>query len=304
MAGGLAGISIAMLGCDQREVDLAIALVGLGVDLRLVGFPEEGLLKKALHFPLPGEAVRKCSAVIAPMSNTDSAGIIKSRMDDNKEQSINLAEVISIIPSNTLLIIGVAKPIIKGLVTQYGLRLLEMAENDEIAILNSIPTAEGAIQVAMEHTPITIHNSRCLVLGLGRCGTTLAQSLVALGAKVTVCARSSSDLARAVALNSEILPLVNLNTQVGFDIIFNTIPAMVLPRSYLRLLEHNTIIIDIASSPGGVDFTAAEQLGIKAIHALSLPGKVAPKTAGQILTQTIPRLLEKFLGEENHDYKR
>lgn len=79
---------------------------------------------------------------------------------------------------------------------------------------------------------------------------------------------------------------------------------MVLPRSYLRQLSRDTVIIDIASGPGGTDFTAAQQLGLKAIHALSLPGRVAPKTAAAILVKTVPRLLENLLGEEDHGSER
>ncbi|HBN94740.1 MAG TPA: dipicolinate synthase subunit DpsA [Firmicutes bacterium] len=304
MASQLAGIPLTMLGCDEREVGLAEALVDLGVDLRLVGFPRAGSLKRALHFEEPAEAVRGTRAVIAPMSNTDAEGWITANIG-TKDMPIHLAQVIPLIPSQTPLLIGVAKPLIRGLATQYGLVLVEMAEIDEIAVLNSIPTAEGAIQVAMENTAITIHKSRCLVLGLGRCGTTLAQSLVGLGAHVTASSRSPMDLARAVALNCEPLPLSALPWRADFQIIFNTIPAMVLPRSYLRLLESTTVIVDIASGLGGTDFSAAEELGIQAIHALSLPGKVAPKTAAEILIKTIPHLLEKLLGEERHDdYKR
>lgn len=303
MGSQLAGKPIAMLGCDRREVDLAIALLDQGADLRLVGFPREGPLKKALHFHDAREATQGSSALIVPMSNTDAVGLIRARMDQS-EDAISLAGVIPNLPGGTPLLIGVAKPLIRGLAIQYGLVLVEMAEIDEIAILNSIPTAEGALQVAMENTVITIHNSRCLVLGLGRCGTTLVQSLVALGAKVTVASRSAKDLARVITLHAEPLALASLQTKTNFDILFNTIPAMVLPRSYLRLLHPDTLIIDIASGPGGTDFEAASQLGIRTIHALSLPGKVAPKTAGEILVNTIPHLLEKLLGEEHHDFAR
>lgn len=303
MAGQLAGIPITMLGCDRREVDLAVALLGAGVDLRLVGFPEEGMLKKALHFHDAKEAVKGTKAIIAPMSSTDAAGRVTSQLS-RVEAPIDLTEVIPLVPEGTPLLIGVARPIIRGLATQYRLRLVEMAEIDEIAVLNSIPTAEGAIQVAMEHTTITIHGARCLVLGMGRCGTTLAKKLVALGAAVTACSRAAEDLARAVVLSCEPLPLSALSSRTDFDLIFNTIPALVLPRSYLRLLDSETVIVDIASGPGGTDFTAAEQLGLTAIHALSLPGRVAPKTAAQILVRTIPHLLEKLLGEEENDSER
>ena len=204
------------------------------------------------------------------MSNTDDEGLITANLRDGKP--INLAKTIPAIPRHTPLLIGVAKPVIRGLVTQYGLVLVEMAEIDEIAVLNSIPTAEGAIQVAMENTEITIHGSRCLVLGLGRCGTTLARKLVALGANVTVSSRSAADLARAAALNCEPLPLAELHSKTDFQIIFNTIPALVLPRSYLRLLDAAAVIVDISSGPGGTDFCCTRA---------GDPGCPCPFAAGQ-----------------------
>lgn len=304
MASELAGVAITMLGCDQREVGLAEALLDLDVDLRLVGFPRVGPLRRAQHFAEPAKAVLGTQAVMAPMSNTDAEGRITVYMG-TQGTAIDLAQVIPLLPPGTPLLIGVAKPIIRGLANQHELVLVETAEVDEIAVLNSIPTAEGAIQVAMENTAITIHQSRCLVLGLGRCGTTLAQFLRGLGAEVTVSSRSTTDLARAVALNCRPLALSALSSRADFQIIFNTIPAMVLPQSYLQLLEPSALIVDIASGPGGTDFAAARELGIVAIHALSLPGKVAPETAAQILIQTIPRLLEKLLGgERQDDHKR
>lgn len=303
MAGQLSGTPVSMLGCDGREVELAAALREQGADLRLVGFPADERLHKALHLLDAKEAVRGTRAVIAPMSSTDAAGRIAAHMGPS-DLVIDLNEVLPLLPCGTPLLIGVARPVIRGMAAQYSLRLVEMAEIDEIAILNSIPTAEGAIQVAMENTAITIHSSRCLVLGFGRCGSTLARTLLALGARVTVCSRSEKDLAGAVALGCEVLPLGTLHSRWDFDIVFNTIPALVLPRAYLRRLERGTVIVDIASGPGGTDFAAAEQLGLKAIHALSLPGRVAPKTAAAILVKTVPRLLENLLGEDDHGSER
>lgn len=300
MASPLANIPICMLGGDTREVMLAQALIELDVDLRLVGFPLQGELNRAAHFTDPVEAVQNCRAVIGPMSNTDLAGYITTRPDQDPAP-IFLLDALRTLKPQTPLLIGVAKPIIKQLAIEHNLRLVETADIDEIAVLNSVPTAEGAIQVAMEETPITIHGSSCLVIGFGRCGIAIVQRLLALGARVTVAARSPSDLARAAVMGAKGLELRKISTMVRFDMIFNTVPALVLDRSYLRLLDQNTVIIDIASSPGGTDFEEACRLDIKAIHALSLPGKVAPITSGKILVQAIPRLLKNLLGEENHD---
>jgi dipicolinate synthase subunit A len=42
-----------------------------------------------------------------------------------------------------------------------------------------------------------------------------------------------------------------------------------------------------------LDFEAAAKLGLKVIHALSLPGKVAPKKAGEIIKNTIYNIMEE-----------
>src|SRR5699024_12192464 len=60
----------------------------------------------------------------------------------------------------------------------------------DVAIYNSIPTAEGTIMMAMEHTDYTLHSSRICVTGFGRVGHTVANKFSALGAKVSVSAES------------------------------------------------------------------------------------------------------------------
>ena len=37
---------------------------------------------------------------------------------------------------------------------------------DDVAIYNSIPTVEGTIMMAIQHTDFTIHGSNVIVLGL------------------------------------------------------------------------------------------------------------------------------------------
>ena len=44
---------------------------------------------------------------------------------------------------------------------------------------------------------------------------------------------------------------------------------------------------------GGVDFEAAGRLGINAQRALSLPGRVAPQAAGEIIKTTIYHMIEE-----------
>ncbi len=58
-------------------------------------------------------------------------------------------------------------------------------------------------------------------------------------------------------------------------------------------MQPGTLLLDLASAPGGTDFAAAEKLGIQAVHALSLPGKTAPATAAKAIAQTISGILSE-----------
>ena len=133
--------------------------------------------------------------------------------------------------------------------------------------------------MAMEELPVTIHNARCLVIGYGRLGKVLARQLRGLGGKVSVAARSYSD-----QLSGWLC---------AYDLIVNTVPAPVLGREELDDLKPGCLVIDLASKPGGVDFKAASELGVRAIWALSLPGKVAPVTAGLAIRDTVYNILRE-----------
>ena len=163
------------------------------------------------------------------------------------------------------------------------------AKTDYFKTLNAIPTAEGAIALAMQHSERTIFESDCAVIGYGCIGYALSKRLSALGAKVTVYARSESALAKARA-DGMCSRQIGLLGRQDHDIIFNTVPAMVLGHNQLKYLK-NTFIIDLASKPGGVDFEAADALLIKYVHALALPSKCAPVTAGEILADTVISIL-------------
>lgn len=154
----------------------------------------------------------------------------------------------------------------------------------------------------MENLPVTIHGCKTLVLGFGRCGATLARTLKALGAEVCVAARKDSDLAKCYTNGIATVTYAKLNQHLPeFELVFNTVPELVLDHHRIALLNRNCLIVDIATAPGGIDFSAAEKMGIKAILAPSLPGRVAPKTAGKILADTYPRLI---LREISKDFRR
>ncbi len=157
-----------------------------------------------------------------------------------------------------------------------------------MGIANAIPTAEGAIQYAMVNSEITLHGSKCIVLGFGRCGKVLAHLLKGIGADLSVEARSAVDLAYIESYGYNPIPLNELTDNIGeYDFIFNTIPFLILDERKLKKIKKDCLVIELASKPGGIDFKAAKKLGIKVIDGQSLPGKVAPETAAKIIFDTI-----------------
>lgn len=159
---------------------------------------------------------------------------------------------------------------------------------DELAIYNAIPTAEGVVKVLTEELPITIHGMKCAVTGYGRVGKILAQTLKSLGADVTVFARKQKDFADAFTKGITPKEFNELSSEYqDFDALINTVPQRVLGEKELDNINPECVLIEIASAPFGMDFQAAKERAFNVIKAGSLPGKVAPKSAGEIIGRSI-----------------
>ena len=163
---------------------------------------------------------------------------------------------------------------------------IDNSKCEKLTIYNSIATAEGIIAEAIINKNTNIHGSQVLVLGYGRCGKTLALKLKGLNANVSVCARREEDLAMAYSVGYNTVDLHNLIMAINkYEYIFNTIPYMILDEAMLQKVSSNSLILDIASTPGGVDKNAACKYGISVKHILGIPGKYSPKASGVALAK-------------------
>lgn len=290
----LSGLRIAVVGGDRRQLALIDALVSQGSRLVYFGLPDWAELAGIEQAGSFEAAVSEAKVVVLPISGTDAAGTV--RTVEGVPPVVLDEQSFGMLRQGTLLATGSLRPHFRIMAERAGVQVLEYAEENEIAILNSIPTAEGAIQIAMQELPITVHGSNAFVLGFGRCAVTLARMLHALGAHTFVYARRSAQLARAIEMGITARPLDVLADEIGTaHVIFNTVPAMLLPEALLGRTDPTVLIVDIASSPGGTDFEAARRLGRKAVLSLGLPGKVAPVTAGKVLASALPGLIVRAL---------
>lgn len=294
MAALVEGLQLAVLGGDRRELELVRVLAEGGARLRVVGLPS-GNGSQVEQFTDAVDAVIGARAVIAPMSGADAQGVLPTPLA--RDVNIRLDDrLFAAIGRKAPLFIGVLNPMQAPIAAAHGVRVVELTAVDEIAIANSIPTAEGAVQLAMEKLPVTIHGASALVLGFGRCGITLARLLDAMGARVEVVARQAADRARAVEMGLQPWTWAQLSEVVGRqDVIFNTVPMVTMTDAILSKTRPDVLIIDIASAPGGTNFEAAKRLGRRAVLAVGLPGKVAPITAGRILAEHLPALIRAEL---------
>ncbi len=238
------------------------------------------------------QVVKGADVIIAPMTGTDTEGDLKKTFGDLR---LRLDEdFFNLLNNNVLFLIGIANSKLKEIMEMRDIRYIELARQNDLAILNAIPTAEGAIKIAIKETPFTIHGSKTLILGLGKIGLPLAWRLKVLGSEVYAATRDRTAIARGKDLGFKMVNYENIYQILSeVSLIFNTVPALIVSQEYIKYISRDTVILDLASAPGGIDFPAAEEKGIKAKSCPGLPGKTAPVTAGRILAEVIPDIIRE-----------
>lgn len=277
-----------VIGGDPRQAALAGLLAddGHGVHTFALEQGVDGEGERTL------DGVRLADCVILPLPADDGTGGLNAPLSAVR---CTLGEIVDAMRPGQLLCAGMAGERLTRLAAGRGVELQDYFAREELALLNAVPTAEGAIQIALEEMPVTLHDARVLVVGFGRLGRALAPRLRALGARTWVAARSYAQRAMAQGMGLETEGLDRLGEWLcSFDLVVNTAPAPVLGVEELAALKQGALVIDLASRPGGVDLPAAAALGVRVIWALSLPGKVAPVTAGRYIKDTVYHIMEEL----------
>lgn len=209
-----------------------------------------------------------------------------------EQSGLPLAQLLGAAKPGALALGGKVTDSARTIARAAGVELVDYFARPELTVYNAIPTAEGCIGILLERRSRTLWGAAVLVLGFGPVGRALAVRLAALGARVTVAARRPVQRAMAEEQGLRAVPLTDLAAAAAaFDTVVNTIPAPVL-----AALPKKSLIVDLASKPGGTDFAAARRLGHTALHALSLPTVWAPETAGEALARTVQAILQEREG--------
>ena len=262
-----------ILGGDLRSVKLAEMLINDNNKVFAYGLEksediqENNQIDKISNLQ---SAIEKVDIIVAPTPFSSNGETINSPY--SKEE----IKIEQLVKSNKqkIIIAGGIKESIKEQLEEKYLKVIDVMKREELAILNTIATAEGTIKVAIENTDKILQGASVLVLGFGRVAKIVASKFSLLSTKVTCAARKISDLAwiEAYGYNS-----ININDMLyelkDFDIIINTVPQIIIKEKELKHMKPDVLLIDLASKPGGIEGTKAIQMGLKYIWALAIPRK-------------------------------
>lgn len=283
----------AVIGGDGRQASLAAQLSAEGYVVRVFAMEQAALPAGVIHTDTAAEAVDGADCVVLPLPALARRGYLNAPL---AAEPHCIGEVIGAMSPGQLACAGIHDDYMRTLAALQGVRLRDYYQREELLAVNAVATAEGTIGILLGETRSTLWQSRVLILGWGRLGKALAPRLSALGARVAVSARKPGDMGWIAACGFDPLDTRSLEGHLGgFDIVVNTVPALVLTAGRLCELKPSALVIDLASKPGGVDFAAAETLGLRARHALSLPGKWSPDTVASAIREAVFNILEEEL---------
>lgn len=165
-------------------------------------------------------------------------------------------------------------------------KCIDYLKIEEVTEKNAELTAKGIIKEAESFKNIE-SETKCLVCGFGYCGKAIATDLKHYTERITVMVRRKELKTDIEKKGYEYLNMdsdkLNLS---GYDFIFNTVPALILTEERLKGVTEG-IILDIASAPGGTDFSYCRNNNIRAVLSLGIPGKIYPQRAGEIIAEAI-----------------
>ena len=145
---------------------------------------------------------------------------------------------------------------------------------------NAAITASCALKILESKLGTSVKGKQVLVIGWGRIGKCLCRLFEKEGSFVTVAARKDSDRALVSALGSRSISISSASAETEkYDIIVNTVPAMVLPEVRSK---DNALLLELATSPG--------MSGDHILDCRGLPSKMAPDASGQLIAKTFLRL--------------
>lgn len=277
-------MKIVIFGGDGRFVASALYFKNKGYDAKIYAFDRERLKELGAE-ELYTDDISDAGAVLFPLPLSVDGEHVNCPYFNKK---IKVESALDMIGHGTSVYGGMVSKFHKKFASERGIRITDYYEDEDLQIKNAVPTAEGAIEIFMRNTRITVFKSKVVILGFGKIAKALSSKLLALGADVTVAARGVKDLSVADTFGVKTACLDKfLYAPCDADCIFNTVPHNIISPGSASLIDSHTLYIELASSPYGMSDAAKSVFGGVYVAAPSLPGKYAPVTAGNIIAESV-----------------
>ena len=276
-----------LIGGDLRSVKLANLIQKDGNTVTTYGLEKSKEIRdnsKILVEENLNKAIERSDFIIAPLPFSKNGEDVMAVFSDEK---IKVSDLLRNYNDKILFAGSIPQNVFEELNKHYK-NVFDLMKSESLTILNTIATAEGAIDTIIQNTDTILHGSNILILGFGRVAKTLAYKLKALDSFVTCAARKEADLAWIKTYGYGLININSIGNRFSdFDVIINTVPHLIVGEDELKCMKKDVLLVDLASKPGGFDFAAADRLNIKYVWALAIPGKVAPLTSAEFIKNTI-----------------
>lgn len=273
---------IAFIGGDGRTLECVEHLSNFNCECAIFGI--DGITEncagtKCLTL---SDCIIGSSAIVLPFPlSRDGINIIGS-------EKIRLCDVLSQCETETPIFAGAVSPKAQAVAKEYGREIYDCFLDEALTAKNALATAEGAIMLAMQNSERTLFESNCLITGYGRIGKYTARLLKSFCANVTVFARRREVRTEAILDGFAAIAENEISEIIGnCDCVFNTIPANVIKEEPLAKISKETLYIELASAPYGIDKNILKNFSVKIIDGSSLPSRYCPKSAGKYIAEKL-----------------
>lgn len=285
-------MEVLVLGGDLRYLEI-IDDLSSKYSVDVVGYKNTYINDYVHNINVNDVDIGKYDVIIFPVNGVMENNLIKCRFNN---VSIKISDDILVGSKDSVLIFsGIPTPNLDRILEVSNRNCIYMMKDKDVVSSNAIPTVEGIIADVIVNTESTIHGTNILVFGYGNIGQVLVRYLRLLGANVTVSIIEDKDkeILDSVGIDSFYSNNVSdLVKSIGsVDVIINTVPSCVIDNSLIKYINRECYVLDIASHPHGIDREVLDEFFIKNKLYLGIPGKVAPKTSGKILSRKINSVL-------------
>ena len=267
-----------MMGGDLRNFFLAKLLSKEKHEVKVYGFEKIENFRECETYE---NMLSSSEIVVLPIPFTKDKKTINMPLSN---RNIRIQELAYHLENKTIFV-GNMPEDIQEILKEKQNEVIDFMKKEEFAVLNAIPTAEATIEIILKNTNKILQGSHCLILGFGRIGKVLAHKLQGLAVDVTCMVTNEIEKAWAIAYGYQtttIEKLQNYYTKIKqYDIIINTIPKIIF-KEELKEIKKETLVIDLASKPYGIDRKIVEEENINFIEALGLPREISTNDISKI----------------------